>query len=127
MATWREMGKANARAAAMLARDETVCRASVSRAYYAVYQEVTHQIIESGDGQFGRFNNPTHEVLARLVRNNLSSISGFRKRELERLIRRLRQRRVDADYRPKISVDRASVHGALRDMCEARRLLGVSV
>lgn len=125
MATWRELGQANARAAAVLVRDTLACRAAVSRAYYAVYHEVAHQIVGRGHTDFGRFNNPTHESLAKLARNNLGHLSEFRRRELEQVIRRLRRRREDADYRPAVTVDIETARGALRDMSEARRILGV--
>lgn len=126
MATWREMGEANARAAAMLVRDEHACRAAVSRAYYAIYHEVTHQLVLAGIKHFGRFRNPMHEQLAKLARHNLRQLSDFQREELGRLIRSLRLRREEADYRPAFTVDRTSVHEALRDMSAARHILGVA-
>lgn len=115
----------------MLSRDPVACRASVSRAYYAVYHEITHQLVEQGQTNFGLFHNgrvrqnPSHERIAGLARNNLRSLNPLQKQELGRLVSRLRNRREEADYRPGMTIDLRTAHEALRDMSAARVILRV--
>jgi len=129
--TWHDLGESNARGAALLSRDSVASRASVSRAYYAVYHEITHQLVGQGQTTFGKFRdgrdrkNPPHEKVARFAENDLKALNQFQRKELGRLARRLRIRREDADYRPGMAVDSRAAHEALRDMSAARLLLGV--
>lgn len=88
MASWREMSGENRRAAVLLRKSQHgQFRASASRAYYAVYHEVTHQLVESGFTNFGLIagrqrRNPQHEKLAKLVAGNIFGLSAYQRREL---------------------------------------------
>jgi uncharacterized protein (UPF0332 family) len=115
LATWRELSRDSLRAAQLLL-EEGHLRSSVSRAYYAAYCAVSDQLSQRGVSFAHGWNNPSHDQLPALVRNNLA-LAVNRRRQLSRAIRRLRTAREDADYRPGIAVDRtlalACVHDAI--------------
>jgi len=126
--TWRELSEGNAHAAKSLLRDETTYRAAVARAYYAVYQLVTHSLIEAKYKDFGEIDgrprlNPTHEKVATLASKNLSALSTDQRREIRAAVSRLRNRRLDADYRPGITIDIRVARESVRDMFYAVGIL----
>jgi len=132
VATWRELSDENRRAAVMLRNKEHgMFRASVSRAYYATYHAVTHQLFSSGVSDFGVMSgkprrNPDHDKLAKLAWRNLGGLSPHNRRELRTAVSRLRERRIDADYRPGSTIDRQIMIESLRDMDYALRILSSS-
>lgn len=129
MAIWRELSNENSRAAVLLRRDTYgLYRVSASCAYYAVYHEVTHQLAGSGFTDFGligvsRRRNPKHEKLAKLASQNIEGLTTHQRRELRTAVTRLRERRIDADYRPGNTVDKRLVVESLRDMHYALDIL----
>lgn len=128
MSNWRELGDSNRHAAVRLHADERSARPSVSRAYYAVYHELTHQLATAGFQDFGENDgklrkNPNHAKLANLAGKNIAGLSRHNSKELRKAVTRLRERRVDADYRPGNTVDTSTAKEALRDMLYALGIL----
>lgn len=90
-----------------------LARGICSRAYYAAYAMVTAHLPDSIT--FGRgWRNPEHARLPAYV-NQIPGFSESYRREVRRALRRLRQRREDADYRPGITVDTGTARESLRD------------
>lgn len=96
-------------------------RSICNRSYYSAYSLVTAHL---PDGiQFGRgWRNPEHAKLPGYV-NQIGGLTENGKRRVKTAIRRLRQRREDADYRPGIRVNQADAREAIRDVEEIRRIL----
>ena len=95
------------------ANESTYDRAVCGRAYYGVYALVT-SCLPAGMS-FGRgWNNPPHALLPAYI-GNISGLQETARREMRRALRRLRQRREDADYRPGVTLDRASARQSMRD------------
>lgn len=89
-------------------------RDCASRAYYAAYQAITAACIAHGDSvNFPPgWNNPSHEQLPGLVQTN-GDLALQTRRKVVRLITILRSSREDSDYRPGITVDRATAYECL--------------
>ena len=93
--------------------DSTYRRAVCNRAYYAAYALVTSRL--PAGMSFGHgWHNPQHANLPSFV-GNIAGLPETHCREIRRALRRLRQRREDADYRPGISVGRDSARESVRD------------
>jgi uncharacterized protein (UPF0332 family) len=123
MTNWRDIAESQWRAAAEL-DGAGLERPSVSRAYYAAYSWIVQRLHDQGVDEFGRFNNPDHADVPRLVSGNLSKLRQRERKDLMSAIRRLRSRREDADYRPRVQVDAKVRREALRDMLTVARILG---
>jgi uncharacterized protein (UPF0332 family) len=98
VATWEELSQDSLRAAKLLAK-EGHFRSSISRAYYAAYCAIAGELATRGTSFPYGWNNPSHEQLPDLVAHNLPLPRGVR-HQMNRNIRRLRNAREDADYRP---------------------------
>src|SRR5689334_2779388 len=108
MATWQELSRDNLSAKKLLSESSTqgplgevYLRSCVSRTYYAAYCAATSLLVER-DLSFARgWNNPPHEQVPDLIRDN-TDISLSRKRRIRKNLSTLRTAREDADYRPGI-------------------------
>ena len=120
---WSELASVQLRAATLLAGAESGERPSCGRAYYAAYSLVTHRLEPSKLTYANGWQNPAHADLPRYVAN-LPGLGPASKRAVRRALRRLRQRREDADYRPRQTVDPRVVRESLRDAAEIFRILG---
>ena len=121
--TWDELAVVQRAAAQHLfgANDSTYERAACGRAYYAAYALVTSRL--SGVRTFGRgWSNPPHATLPAHI-DGIAGLNEAARRELRRALRRLRQRREDADYRPGATVDRNSARERMRDVGKVFMLL----
>ena len=124
---WLRVAREQSRGAVLL-REHGLSRPCVSRAYYAVYSLITSALQSQAKqsrtwGRGGR-KNPDHADLPALVRRTLRGLDESKRRQLQTIIIRMRNRREDADYRPGISVDNHVVSESLRDMHDAAELLG---
>jgi uncharacterized protein (UPF0332 family) len=91
------------------------------RAYYAAYALVTARLPDSLT--FGRgWRNLAHAAMPAYV-NHIRGLREDQRRGVRRALRRLRQRREDADYRPGITVGTADARESLRDMAEVFMIL----
>jgi hypothetical protein len=119
--TWEELSEAHREAAIWLMGSEGHHRAVCGRAYYSVYALVTSRLPVGTS--FGRgWSNPEHVKLPEYI-NQLPELKPDQRRRARTAIRRLRQRREDADYRPGISVTLRDAKEAMRDVEEVRRIL----
>lgn len=123
MTTWQDIAIDSRDAAKELLRTRRY-RSAVSRSYYAAYSMVTARLVDQGDREFGRFMNPAHAELPKLIKNSLTPLSMSRRREVSTLIRRLRMYRELADYRPAQHLSEADCIDALRSMILVDRLFG---
>ncbi|GAB4470394.1 MAG: hypothetical protein OHK0029_43210 [Armatimonadaceae bacterium] len=101
-------------------------RAAVSRFYYAAYQAATAICLRHGDeGQFPQgWNNPSHDQLPDLIRNN-GDLTRSVRRTVSRLLRVLRHSREDADYRMGITVNAVTAQDCLYGVVTVLELLEV--
>ena len=113
MSTWQELSLDCLQAAKMLA-DTEHWRSSVNRSYYAAYCAVTSKLVARRVSFAHGWNNPAHEQLPNLILHNLTLPMNTRRR-LKQLILFLREARENADYRPGITVDRATARDCIRD------------
>jgi uncharacterized protein (UPF0332 family) len=113
VATWREMSRECLEQARILLK-EGPWRGSISRSYYAAYCAVTSDLVERGLGFAHGWNNPGHDQLPQLVLHNTTWPHGTRYR-VNRSLRRLRNGREDADYRPGAAIGRQDAVDLFRD------------
>jgi hypothetical protein len=109
MQDWQELGIDSLRAAkALLKADKAeLSRSIASRAYYAAYSVVTAEIVKRSSKMHFRngWQNPAHSDLPRYVRQFLGHLPRHTQRNINTNLRVLWYLRVDADYRPRASVD----------------------
>lgn len=113
MATWRELSRECLEQARILLK-EGHWRGCISRSYYAAYCAVTSDLVERGLGFAHGWKNPSHDQLTHLVRHNTTWPRGTRYR-VNRALRRLRNGREDADYRPGVVIGRQDAMDLFRD------------
>ena len=92
-------------------------RSSVSRAYFAAYSAAAYALVQSGSVAFqaGR-EGPRHADILKLIQNHLGKQLGNKKIKLVLAsIRRLRQARIDADYRMSICFSSSDTLKVLQD------------
>ena len=111
------------RAAKRLLQDGYL-RRSVNGAYYAAYSAVTSDLTARRVTFAHGWNNPSHEQLPDLVLNNMSLPRNTRY-QINRIMRRLRTARENADYRPAATIDRVLVLACIRDAGTVLFALGV--
>ncbi len=112
MATWRDIGRDNLRAAVSL-YDGGHYRSATSRFYYAAFSLVTGELIQrnaSRDFAGGR-GTPGHAQLPGLVETHFTQFSRERLGNFTRYLRNLYAGRIAADYSPQ-RVDRQSARDA---------------
>lgn len=123
MATWREIGQDDFRAAHDL-YDLKRYRSSVSRFYYAAFSLLTYELARNGVVfRLGR-QTPAHAELAELITENLTQFSETRRTAIALLTLRLYRSRLDADYFDQ-RIDRRAAERAMRDAKKLFRYFGV--
>lgn len=121
--TWEQLAEVNRATAQHLrgADDAGFSRGVCGRAYYAAYALVTACLPDSM--KFGRgWKNPEHGRLPSYV-HQIPELRVTERQAIRSALRRLRQRREDADYRPAITVDADSSRESMRDVAVIFRLL----
>jgi hypothetical protein len=113
--TWEELAEIHMASARHLfsVRGMRHERAICGRAYYAVYALLTSRLPRKARFAHG-WNNPPHSQLPGYV----ATISGLHepeRRMIRHVVRRLRQRREEADYRPAAAIDWRSAQERMRD------------
>ena len=98
MATWREIGRENFRAARGCYQAQQY-RSSVSRFYYAAYSVLTHELLLASFLPKADREAPDHAHLAEWIKTYLTSVSPRKRQEMASLIRQLYEARLVADYR----------------------------
>jgi len=126
METWRQLSEDSLLAAETLLQDGRH-RSCVSRAYYASYCAVTHEIIQKLTTFSHGRKNPSHELVPAYIQNNLT-ISQPKKDAVDTYVRLLRYYREDADYRPQVTVDELTARDCVRAAAEVQQQLwGISI
>lgn len=120
---WKDLANKQRTAATVLSRLTDGERPCCSRAYYAAYSMVTHHLEPLNLTYAHGWQNPAHADLTKHV-SNIPGLGDASKRAVRRALRRLRQRREDADYRPRQTIDGRAVRESLRDVAEVFRIFG---
>jgi hypothetical protein len=120
---WDELANTQLSAARSLAPSPSTARPYCSRAYYAAYSLVTHRLEPAKISFAHGWRNPAYADLPKYVAV-LAGLDDTGKRAVRRALRRLRQRREDADYRPRMTIDGRTARESLRDAAEIFRILG---
>ena len=106
MTTWRNMA-ISSRTAAYELFEADRWRSVASRAYYAVYSEVTHALLQAGVVMPTARGNPAHAALPLLIGNNLISLSLAVRWRLAGLVSDLYTFRIIGDYGPQVTFEEA--------------------
>ena len=124
MVTWSDIAKDNLKAAQVLAQ-QSHFRSCASRSYYAAFSAITFALgahARSGRGH----QTPAHQAVPGLIQKHLAGKLGLRKvKNIQRVIRRLYNERLSADYRSGLTVDNQSARQSLRDAFSVCLELGI--
>jgi len=120
---WNELAEIQSYAARHLIgqRDAKLYRAACTRAYYSAYAAITARIPPGTIFAHG-WQNPPHAALPAYV-DQIAGLSEPRKNAIRVALSQLGQRRVDADYRPGVEVNRAAARESWRDLATIFALL----
>ena len=102
--------------AAKVLLDKAFHRSAVSRAYYAAYAALTGVLEQQGADFTHGGANPSHDQLLALTAHNLDPArygKGLR-RQLKRAAAALQATRINADYNPRGTIDRAIARHMVR-------------
>ena len=121
--TWNEIGQNHLQAARQLVVDHP--RSATSRAYYAARVALAEALVNAGYSLPPRRETPPHQQQVMLIGVHLTKRSVRDVRELRTLMRRLYSRRIDADYKRTVTVDRSVAREAVRDASLVFRLLNL--
>ena len=121
--TWFEIGHNSLQAAKRTLSEHP--RSSASRAYYAAHVVLTEALANEGWSAQTNSQTPPHHLQAKLIGQYLSYKGDRFVRELRTLVRRLYDRRLDADYRRTVTVDRSIALDSVRDSTTVLIMLGV--
>ena len=112
MATWQELSEDNLAAAKELLQTGRL-RSSLSRSYYAAYCAVTAKLVQKKVDFPHGWNNPAHDQVIALIRDNLPLSTSSRRRILK-AVNYLRVQREAADYRPGGAVQQSAAIDSVR-------------
>ncbi len=104
MGNWLDLARDSRNAASRLIVDRH-SRSAISRAYYAVYSKVTHELLQNGVLMPKDREGPSHAKLRALVESNFYHMPREKREALSRMIGFLYAMRVMADYSPEALVD----------------------
>ena len=121
MTTWHEVARDSRKAANEMV--ETRFRSCLSRAYYAAYSKVTHDLAAAPSVTFpqGR-EGPNHPGeldtggIRRLIETSMPAMSQERRVKLSERVGSLYTLRLYADYRPSIEIDAREAREAISMM-----------
>lgn len=89
-------------------------RSCASRASYAAYSKVTHALVATaGLAMAADREGPAHASIRRLIETSMPNMRQDRRVKLSELVGRLYTLRIDADYKPSMSVEGADAREAL--------------
>jgi len=111
--TWKDIGKDHLQAAKQAL--ERHPRSAASRAYYAAHVVLAEELIAAGCVLGSRRETPPHNAQAQLIGMHLAGRGASFVRELRSVVRRLYSRRLDADYKRTVTLDRALALDSVRD------------
>lgn len=98
-------------------------RSCISRAYYAAYSKVTHELIASAGLTMPKDREgPSHPGkvgsggIRRMIESGMPQMNGPKRVKLSELVGRLYTLRIDADYKPSVAIDGRDAREALSIM-----------
>jgi len=113
--TWLDVAVSARRSASQLMRDAAF-RSAASRAYYAAYSKLTHELVAAGVTMPREREGPGHQRLRPLIETPLTIMTKAKRVVLSALVGRLYILRLDADYRPSAIVEAREARLALSIM-----------
>ena len=119
---WEDMARENRTTAAELSAGHR-WRSAVSRAYYAIYAEVTGMLTHVGVSMPAGRGNPSHKRLWRIIADHLTAVPPAERWRLAGLVDMLYKLRIIADYKPDTEIDQDEAKIALGLMVQAFRCL----
>ena len=123
--TWDEIGRDSLEAAKLL-REAGRHRSSVSRAYYAAHYAMTKFFLDNGYTLPPRRNTPPHLRQARLIALHPGGLSRKQQQVAREVLSRLYNRRIDADYDRRVTIDRTTALESIRDVHDLFKLIGIT-
>ena len=120
--TWLELARESRTVASRLVVEERF-RSSMSRAYYAAYAKVTHELVFTA-----RLTMPTDREgpnhpgklgsggIRRMIEAAMPNMQPYKWLKLSELIGRLYTLRVDADYKPSVDIESRDAREAISIM-----------
>jgi uncharacterized protein (UPF0332 family) len=92
-------------------------RSCASRAYYAAYSKVAHELVmTAGLAMAADREGPGHASIRRLIETSMPNMQQEKRVKLSELVGRLYTLRIDADYKPSVEVEGADAREALSIM-----------
>ena len=119
--SWLKMSQDTRRVAVLLVRDHA--RSCVSRAYYAAYCRVTHELAEVARLTPPPRGNWSHARTRTMIRTDMPGLTPDERRRLSDLFNRLLALREAADYQPTSAVDAREARAAVSLLNEIGKLL----
>lgn len=113
---WLDLAK-DARNAANILMQQDLFRSCVSRAYYAAYSKVTHELVFVGQLSVPADRlGPSHARLRPIIETSMPNMRQDKREKLSELVGRLYTLRIDADYKPTLEVESPEAREALSIM-----------
>lgn len=114
--TWLELAR-DARNAANGLLTEERFRSCISRAHYAAYSKVTHELVVTARLAMppGR-EGPSHARMRPLIETSMPNMEQDKRVKLSELVGRLYTLRIDADYKSSVEVDNRDAREAISIM-----------
>jgi uncharacterized protein (UPF0332 family) len=111
--TWNEMSVSSLAVAQAVSRDHA--RSAVSRAYYSAHVALAQRLLDEGYVPPAGVQTQPHRDQARLIKRYLAGLGQAGVRQMVTAFGRLYSRRIDADYKRTVTIDRAVALDSLRD------------
>ena len=103
--TWLELAR-DARKAANVLATYDFYRSAVSRAYYAAYSKVAHElVVTAGLAMPPGRQGPSHGRIRPVIETSMPNMTQDKREKLSELVGRLYTLRIDADYKPSLEVE----------------------
>jgi|GEM_PF-6701063 len=119
---WLELEEERKLAGDMLS-EKDLLRDAVNRIYYSVYARAAQHVASFGPFKGGLWSNPPHDEIPGLI-GRLSGYSNASKSEMRSLFKELFKKRVDADYRPNVVIDKTVLKAVIRKAARFKELIG---
>jgi uncharacterized protein (UPF0332 family) len=120
-ANWLELARDGRKAAASLVGDHH--RSCISRAYYAAYAKITHElVVTAGCSMPAGREGPNHPGklgtggIRRIIETKMPNMNREKRDKLSEMIGRLYTLRIDADYKPSVSIEGRDAREAISIM-----------
>ncbi len=114
--TWLELAR-DARNAANTLLTQDLHRSAVSRAYYAAYSKIAHELVATGGlAMPPDREGPSHGRVRPVIETSMPNMVQPKRQKLSELVGRLYTLRIDADYKPSIEVENTEAREAISIM-----------